>query len=176
MAKEKIIFLDFDGVLNTEYYQAQLLRQGSPCKDENGMFFDPEAVAQLKRVVDETNADIVIESSWKYLGLEAMHRLWKSRAMPGQLIGMTSSSVSDEWLLNSDLEDFDSHVRQCKGIEIASWLTENVAPNTQYVIIDDDDDDVCLANQLSHFIPTDPYDGLTEELASRAICILNKKS
>uniref|UniRef100_UPI002FD91380 HAD domain-containing protein n=2 Tax=Bacteroidales TaxID=171549 RepID=UPI002FD91380 len=108
MPIEKIIFLDFDGVLNTEYYQAQLLRQGRSCKDENGMFFDPEAVAQLKRVVDETNADIVIESSWKYIGLEAMRRLWMSRAMPGQLIGMTSSSVSDEWLLNSDLEDFDS--------------------------------------------------------------------
>ena len=62
---KKIIFLDFDGVLNTEHYQNYLMYQRQPWQDKHGAFFDPEAVRQLKRIVDITKADIVIESSWK---------------------------------------------------------------------------------------------------------------
>ena len=40
----KYIFLDFDGVLNTEFYQNQLISRGKHWGDENGAFFDPEAV------------------------------------------------------------------------------------------------------------------------------------
>ena len=68
---KKIIFLDFDGVLNTEYNQNLLMYHGKSRKDKYGAFFDPETVAELKRIVEETNADIAIESSWKYLGLKA---------------------------------------------------------------------------------------------------------
>ena len=60
----KIIFLDFDGVLNTEHYQGLLQYQGKPWQDEYGAFFDPKAVKQLKRIIDATDADIVVESSW----------------------------------------------------------------------------------------------------------------
>ena len=40
-----------------------------------GAFFDPEAVKQLKRIVDVTCADIVIESSWKYLAYWSFFRI-----------------------------------------------------------------------------------------------------
>ena len=72
---DKYLFLDFDGVLNTEFYQGLLMSQGKPYRDKHGPFFDPVAVEQLKRVVDSTHADIVIGSSWKYLGLEAMQAM-----------------------------------------------------------------------------------------------------
>lgn len=68
MYMKKIIFLDFDGVLNTEHNQNMLVYHGKAWKDKHGAFFDPEAVAQLERIIVETGADIVIESSWKYLG------------------------------------------------------------------------------------------------------------
>lgn len=74
MCIKKIIFLDFDGVLNTEYNQNLPMYHGKSWKDMYRAFFDPETVAELKRIVEETNADIVIESSWKYLGLEAMQQ------------------------------------------------------------------------------------------------------
>ena len=45
---EKILFLDFDGVLNTEFYHDLLLSQGKQWQDEHGAFFDPEAVKQLE--------------------------------------------------------------------------------------------------------------------------------
>lgn len=49
MCMKKIIFLDFDGVLNTEYNQNLLMYHGKSWKDKYGAFFDPETVAELKR-------------------------------------------------------------------------------------------------------------------------------
>ena len=51
---KKIIFLDFDGVLNTEHYQNYLMYERKPWQDKHGALFDPEAVRQLKRIVDVT--------------------------------------------------------------------------------------------------------------------------
>ena len=171
MRMKKIIFLDFDGVLNTEHHQNLLMYHGKAWKDKHGAYFDPEAVVELKRIVEETGADIVIESSWKYLGLEAMQQMWRDRDMPGKVIDVTPSSASDSWLLNADLDDVDPARTQWKGVEIASWITDNLHKSDQYVIIDDEY--VILDSQLTHFIQTNPYDGLTPELADKAIRILN---
>ena len=162
----KIIFLDFDGVLNTEHYQGLLRYQGEPWQDEHGAFFDPNAVKQLRRIIDATGAVIVIESSWKYLGLDAMKELWKVRNLPGRVVDITPSSVSDEYLL----KNLDTTMIHCKGMEIASWLSEQ-AEDIRYTIIDDEY--VILDSQLPHFILTNPYEGITEEQTNRAISILN---
>ena len=151
----KILFLDFDGVLNTEHYQGLLQYQGKPWQDEYGAFFDPKAVKQLKRIIDATDADIVVESSWKYLGLDAMKELWKVRNLPGTIIDITPSLLGKN-----------------KGVEIASWLSKYAKQDIRYVIIDDEY--VILDSQLPHFILTNPYEGITEEQASRAISMLNE--
>ena len=173
MNHSKIIFLDFDGVLNTEHHQRQLQYERKAWQDKYGTGFDPEAVKQLQTIVDMTNADIVIESSWKYLGLEAMQDMWKDRQLPGKVIGITPSAISDNILLSTDLDVLDSSMLHCKGAEIASWFHENNMQEVPYVIIDDEY--VILESQLPHFILTNPYDGLTEELAMRAIDILNRQ-
>lgn len=167
----KIVFLDIDGVLNTEHYQGLLQYQGKSWQDEYGAFFDPNAVKQLKRIIDATGADIVVESSWKYLGLDAMKDLWKVRSLPGKIIDITPSSVSDEHLININLDYLDTSILNCKGIEIDSWLAEQTE-DIRYVIIDDEY--VVLDSQLSNFILTNPYEGLTEEQANKAISILNE--
>ena len=151
----KILFLDFDGVLNTEYYQGLLQYQGKPWQDEHGAFFDPNTVKQLKSIIDATDADIVVESSWKYLGLDAMKEMWMARDLPGKVVDITPSSVGDN-----------------KGVEIASWLSEHAKQDTHYVIIDDEY--VILDSQSSHFVLTNPYEGITEEQANRAISMLNE--
>ena len=151
----KIIFLDFDGVLNTEHYQDLLQYQSSPWQDEYGAFFDPKAVKQLKRIIDATDADIVVESSWKYLGLDAMKELWEVRNLPGTIIDITPSLLGKN-----------------KGVEIASWLSKYAKQDIRYVIIDDEY--VILDSQLPHFILTNPYEGITEEQANRAISMLNE--
>ena len=151
----KILFLDFDGVLNTEHYQSLLQYQGKPWQDEYGAFFDPKAVKQLKRIIDATDADIVVESSWKYLGLDAMKELWEVRNLPGTIIDITPSLLGKN-----------------KGVEIASWLSKYAKQDIRYVIIDDEY--VILDSQLTHFILTNPYEGITEEQANRAISMLNE--
>ena len=115
----KIIFLDFDGVLNTKYYQGLLQFQGKQWQDQHGAFFDPKAVRQLKRIIDATGADIVVESSWKYLGLEAMQELWRVRNLPGRVIDITPSLTDNA----------------SKGEEIAAWLSEHAMSDARYVII-----------------------------------------
>lgn len=168
---KKIIFLDFDGVLNTEHNQNMLLYKGKAWKDKHGAFFDLKAVAELNRIVEETKADIVIESSWKYLGLEAMRQMWRDRNMPGNVIDVTPSSASNNWLLNANLDEMNPAHTQWKGVEIASWIAENLHDEDRYVIIDDEY--VILDSQLPHFILTNPYDGIIPELADRAIKLLN---
>lgn len=83
---KKIIFLDFDGVLNTEYYQGLLQFQGKQQRDEYGAIFAPGAVKQLKRSVEDTAAEIVVSSSWKSLGLAKLQELWMKRNLPGRVI------------------------------------------------------------------------------------------
>ena len=169
----KIIFLDFDGVLNTEYHQRQLQYEGNVWQDEYGACFDPEAVKQLQTIVDMTHADIVIESSWKYLGLEAMQEMWQARQLPGKVIDITPSTISDSMLLSTDLEQTSPSALHCKGAEIASWFCDNNMQDAPYAIIDDEY--IILESQLPHLILTNPYDGLTEDLAMRAIDVLNQQ-
>ena len=91
--------------------------------------------------------------------------------MPGRIIDITPSSVSDSWLLTANLEDIEPAMGHCKGMEIASWLSDNAKKGTKYVIIDDEY--VIMDSQLSHFLLTNPYDGITEVIADKAISILN---
>lgn len=164
---DKYLFLDFDGVLNTEFYQNLLISKGGHWRDEHGPLFDPQAVEQLKRIIDATHADIVIESSWKDLGPEAMQDMWAARHLPGRVIDITPSVVSASW----SLDDNGLDTRQSKGIEIDFWLFENATRDARYVIIDDEY--VILDSQLPHFILTNPFDGITDLLADRAVALLN---
>ncbi len=165
---KKIIFLDLDGVLNTGHYQHFLTYNNEAWQDKHGMLFDPAVVQQLKRIIDATHADIVIESSWKHLGLEAMQTMWTDREMPGKVIDITPTSISDRFLLGATS---DSGMRQCKGVEIECWLGDNGSEDMRYVIIDDEY--VIMDFQMPFFLQVDSYSGLTEEIADKAIEILN---
>lgn len=163
----KVVFLDIDGVLNTKWWYTQMDRN-TP-KDKYGYAFDPNAVANLKKIIDETGADIVISSSWKSFGISELEDMWQDRGLPGKLIGITPNSVSNEMLLNADLDHMELfHIR---GLEIKEWLYKHGKKVNHYVIIDDVDD--FLIEQQSHFVQTDPEVGITEEDADMAIKNLN---
>ena len=163
----KVIFLDIDGVLNTKWWYTQMDRN-TP-KDKYGYAFDPNAVANLKRILDETGADIVISSSWKSFGLSELEEMWQDRGLPGKLIGITPNSVSDEMLLNADLDHME--LFSICGMEIKEWLSKNGKRVSNYVIIDDMDN--MLQEQQPHFVWIDPEVGITEGNAAQAIMILN---
>lgn len=155
---KRYIFLDIDGVINTERYQAQLELAGKPIRDELGPFYDPAAVGHLKHIVDMTNAEVVITSSWRMQGIDIMNRAWCQRRMPGILAGITPVIKSSYYCI--------------RGMEIIQWLAENENENeiVSYVIIDDCHD--FLPEQERLLVNTDPYIGITYADALRAIDIL----
>ena len=168
ISQKKVLFLDIDGVLNTKWWYTQMDRN-SP-RDQYGYAFDPKAVANLKRIVEETGANIVISSSWKSFGFSELEEMWTDRGLPGKLIGVTPNSVSDELLLEADIDSIELfHIR---GEEIKEWLTKHGKNVSNYAIIDDMDN--MLSEQHSHFVHTNPEVGITEEDAEKAIAIINK--
>ena len=62
---KNIMFLDFDGVLVTDRGQKYHLETNGTLRDDHGALFDPECVVCLKEIIDATDADIVISSTWK---------------------------------------------------------------------------------------------------------------
>jgi hypothetical protein len=161
----KVIFLDFDGVLN-------VIPQGH---DDFGGIFHSEFVENLERIITETEAKLVISSSWRHMGLERLNMMWEHRQYSGEIIGITP----DLW---RRVKDEEYHERLQRGDEIEAWVKQH--PEVEnYVILDDDDD--MLQTQLGNFVRTslninhpDCIDigyGLTNECANRAIRILNRK-
>ena len=163
----KIIFLDIDGVLNTQDWHSRMTKD-TP-RDEFGWAFDPVAVENLGHVVKETGASIVISSSWKFLGLAKLKEMWKIRNLPGTVLDITPNTVSDEMLLNANLDEMELGV--CRGNEIKEWLSKHKGEVSNYVIIDDFDD--MLSEQEDHVVLTNTLIGITDFDAEKAITILN---
>ena len=155
----RYIFVDFDGVLNTEKYQNDLRHKGLKTCDNYGPIFDPSAVECLCDIVAQVpDASIVIISSWKFEGEERMIQLWKDRNLPGVLSGITPTMIP------MSLDDLYAG----KGREIKSWLSTH--PATHYVILDDVPD--FLPEQMQHYIEINPIVGLTPEVVDQSVKIL----
>lgn len=172
-----LVFLDFDGVLNTERHFAELKGKGLPFKDKYGPLFDPEAVENLKKIIDVTSAQIVASSSWRYMGLEDLQRMWHDRDLPGKIAGITPLHTDDDKLLETDLSELDVITADMfcssRGNQIRAYFEETgMDMDAQRYVIMDDLKDV-LPEQEDHFIRINPIVGITEEDAERAIEILN---
>ena len=152
-----VIFLDFDGVLNTEQYQAQLAIDGKPGKDAWGPLFDPRAVANLRKILEATDAGIVISSSWRYAhSLNSLRRMWEKRGLPGRIIDTIPCGAT----------------YITRGEDIECWLNRHNCHS--FVIIDDLDD--FFPSQHDRYVETNPIVGITEADAVKSIEILNSKS
>lgn len=164
----KIIFLDIDGVLNRY------------CDGDDGVFdnFYEVYVNNLKRIVEETGAKIVISSSWRHAGLRRMQELWEERDLPGEIIDITPTI--NELYDNGYIQYYDMVSR---GAEVQCWIDKHEQEIEKYVIIDDMED--FNDEQLPYFVKTwgnnhpeahKTYGiGLTKECADRAIYILNQQ-
>lgn len=156
----KVIFLDIDGVLN-------VIPQGH---DAHGGIFHPHLVDNLRHIIDSTDAKIVISSSWRHSGLQAMLDMWSDRKLPGEIIGITG--------YRKDLDCFSKQ----RGTEVQEYVDKHPEIDT-YVILDDDGD--MLPHQWeNHFVQcSENFDhddkvdygyGLTRICSDKAISILNK--
>lgn len=152
-----IIFLDFDGVLNTEQYQARLVMDGDLTKDAWGPLFDPRAVGNLHKIVEATGADIVISSSWRYIHrLGSLRMMWEIRELPGDILDTLPCGAS----------------YISRGEEIECWLSQHDQSN--YIIIDDLND--FYPSQLDRYVETNPIVGISAADVERAIRILSQQT
>lgn len=161
----KVIFLDIDGVLNV-YCQGQ---------DEYGCTFHKHFEDNLRWIIEETGAKIVISSTWRRDGLDVMQNLWKHRNLPGEVIDITPTEIDVVEYGTCEFYDLVD-----RGHEIQQWINDHDITN--YVIIDDDND--MLPSQIGNFVRTannedhpDCVDigyGLTRKCSEKVIEILNK--
>lgn len=111
----KVIFLDVDGVLNSDEYIDQMIKENVKGIEKE---IDANKVRLLKRAVDETGAIVVLTSSW---------RLTKDLPLLKQLLLQNGVILADS----------TPFIENERGIEIKSWILEH--QNTKdFVILDDE--------------------------------------
>lgn len=144
-----VIFLDFDGVLNS--LRSTLALGG--CGERQ---FDPVAVGLVSRLAEATDAAVVVSSAWRIgndvLGLRAILSGYSVK-LAQRVIDVTPRGFNG------------------RGAEIADWLASNPHQhNRSFVIVDDDAD--MLDGQLPHFVQTRHRDGFGVPEYLRALAII----
>jgi len=163
----RVLFLDFDGVLNSEPYFKEWVRtygRRSPRSPREAfeleaMKLDPQAVQRVNRIVKATGAQVVVSSTWRhYHRLPRLRQLLASRGFVGEVIGVTPAI--------RDLE---------RGHECLAWLACRRQIVYSFVALDDDDDyHYRYMRERLVKVPAAPRDGLRDHHVARAIDLLRK--
>lgn len=158
---KKYIFLDVDGVLN-----------GNHSISKYQLF--PNYLNNLKILVNETKAMIVLSSSWRNFFHKENDKLVAN--FPNKRGDLLLKELS-----KLNLEIFDTtklgYSSTVRGEEIKEWLDINAPKNYKYIILDDDND--MLEEQLNNFIQTKfnglsiNDEGLNDKILKKSIVKLN---
>lgn len=128
----KVVFLDFDGVLNHAgtwpAIEARHKAHGSEVKCrcmawEN--MVEPAAVARLNALLDHTGAVVVISSSWrKALALGELDRVLRVHGFTGKIVGRTPDLPNDEaWKASTRGAKWTDAIE--RGHEIEEWILDS---------------------------------------------------
>ncbi len=146
-----VLFLDVDGVLN---------RCGM-----SGQGLETDKVAMLQEIIQATNCEIVISSTWRRLTDSALPRLLAVlRSIGAVVAGMTP--ILDDQMASGLWHGVT------RGAEIASFLASN-PEITKFVILDDDDD---MGDLRPHLVNTNSFEGLTPQFTKEVIRRLNSQA
>lgn len=147
--EKKVIFLDIDGVLNSDAYMKKQLDNSSKGIESE---IDPATLILLKKAVDTTGAKIVLSSSWRIT--RKCNELEKFLMKFGiSLSGKTP------------------YVDGKRGLEIKQYLSENENVE-QYLILDDEIFESFDEELVNHLILTkldQNYHGFGEGLTDKHI-------
>lgn len=149
----KVIFLDIDGVLNSNRSAKALGGMPWPgkAKDRDWHLFDPVAVGLLQKACEETGAVCVLSSSWHASDPQDLSDL--ENRLEVQIVGVTPDSRG------SEVRGEQIHMWLCGHPEVEAWA-----------IIDDDAD--MLEYQKEFFVKTSFREGLLFEHYMRLVSIL----
>jgi len=145
--KLRLIFCDFDGVLNRHSSGAYGLVD--------------ELVERLDRLARETGAVVVVSSWWRCMGVAAMRRDLAAAGFSGRVIGRTP------WL--GETEAWDARERGTEVQAVLTYLGDRVQ---SFVILDDHDR---MGDLLPYLVQTVATEGLTEADIERAAAILSPR-
>jgi histidinol phosphatase-like enzyme len=155
-----IIFLDIDGVLNTERYIVYQVKNKIADGYEAQFNFDPRAMSNLREIINKTSAKIVISSTWRIFKDDKTDEFWNAILdnfakyyIPAEIIGVTP-------VLHTE-----------RGNEIRKWLEDNQNLNIENFVIIDDDSDMCEFTE-THLAKCSWKNGLDEIAKNKALEIL----
>lgn len=147
----KVLFLDFDGVLNSQKY---LRLNGG-----DGVSIDPSRMTLLRQIVLECDAKIVLSTSWR--------EHWEIESAECSETGKKINEIFEKAGL--EIQDKTPTLRR-REEEIEAWLREH--PDTEnFVVLDDG----FLYSEMlvDHIVKTSDYfGGLDESDVQKAIEIL----
>lgn len=145
----KVIFLDIDGVINSE---RTCYAYGSLPHDSQDKFFDEVAIGMIRKLCMQTSADIVLSSSWRY------HHDYRDLAKSLHLPIIDATTTNNTTYVP-------------RGVEIQEYLDYH--PHiTHYVIVDDNSD--MLDSQQENFVRTSTREGLMFEHVMKMKQILER--
>ncbi len=157
----KILFLDFDGVLNSKAWiktpDKYLKSPIEPCK-----------MNLLKRIISETNAKIVLTTSWR--------EFWQFDKKHTNKTGEYIDKIFERYGLSvfsktPDISFFE------RDKEVDFWLKDHYSQNVKSFCVLDDVEELFQNNLVikKHLILTNPNEGISENDVSKAIKMLNKQ-
>lgn len=149
----KIVFLDFDGVLN---------RLSDFAFEANQSAFNTDAIKRLNDIVHEARAKVVVSSSWRVNhSRDELRRLLAEAGFRGEIIGCTPIYNNEE---AHSLPDIG--LIRCR--EIQAWIDNHPEPLTSFVVLDDLELNALAAYQIK----TDMEEGLLDHHVGMALAIL----
>lgn len=166
----KYIFLDFDGVLNSDKYFSSFKykKEAEGLKDEEVMLIahwlhlDPEALEFMNQLVDQSKATVVVSSTWRVkYSIDELNEMLASRGATFKISDKTPRLLPKKMSM---------HVY--RGEEIQAYLDALKEPAEGFVIIDDVSDMLHLRKHLVH---TDFQKGFRHNHIKWALRILDEK-
>lgn len=156
-----IIFLDIDGVLNADEDFGGRSKPNPYIGSYMGI--TGARVKKLKKIVDATGAQLVLTSTWRVA-------YWSYLSDRTNRMGKyLYNKLRKESLTILDTTTTRGRAR---GKGILQWLSEH--PDTQqWIVLDDEIFDDYDETIMKHLIKTNEQTGLTDELANKAIELLN---
>ena len=132
----RVIFLDVDGVLNSNSFAEKMFNeQGVRVFYED--ILDKRAIACLKQIVSATDAMIVLSSSWR--------KIPKARARLVEQLSEYGLSIHSD----------TPYTGKERGDDITAWLNRHKDIDIEsYVILDDDSD---MNVHMKHLVHTSFY-------------------
>ena len=128
-----VIFLDIDGVLNSQEYFNSFKEEDRIIEDDSDQV-DKDKISIINTICKKTDAYIIISSSWRLIhSIESIVDLFNYKGFTGNILGKTPYSLG---------------IDPCRGDDIQGWLDKYPGKINNFVIIDDDSDMGHLAHKL----------------------------